>query len=199
MTQKVNAILLFQLPRPPPPFPLHLGIARDLRILAPVHTSVVAVARSTTEHIIVLGIPLGHRRIREIAGRGIETREVPVNSPGIFPVLAFTALVDEKFDTAGKKERVIPKFNQVDSHDRALGRAAVLLGVFGNGKPTVPSIGEVLHEFDPIGVVDVVSVEDHRHPRDMVYQVVHILDLESIELGVGLRRIGGSTETFGKW
>ncbi|KAF9779046.1 hypothetical protein BJ322DRAFT_1221604 [Thelephora terrestris] len=62
-------------------------------------------------------------------------------------------------DIVGFEERGVPKLNEVSSRDRSLWWASILLGGFRDGgKSTDSSIGKVLHELNPIRVIDVVGL-----------------------------------------
>ncbi|KAF9782489.1 hypothetical protein BJ322DRAFT_1160747 [Thelephora terrestris] len=70
-------------------------------------------------------------------------------------------LVSVRSDIVGFEERGVPKLNEVSSRDRSLWWASILLGGFRDGgKSTDSSIGKVLHELNPIRVIDVVGCEN---------------------------------------
>jgi hypothetical protein len=114
----------------------------------------------------------------------------------MFAASPLATLVNDELNTAGIEERGVPKFNEVSGHDRTLWWASILLGGFRDGKSTDPGIGKVLHEPNPILVIDVVGGENCWHFRHTLLQLIQVLDLEVLEGGVGLCSIGRSAKPF---
>ena len=179
----VKSVLPFRVPQP---------------LLGPLLLSLLPPCPSVTPSILRILLGRLGRVIADTSGSKIEAQELRVHHPGIPPISTFTTFVKNKFDTAREKERVIPNFDEVGSQGRTFENAALLLGVFGDGKPAQPGVGKVLHKSVPVGLVDVVRAEDIRHLRNTPHQV-NILDLDSLEPRVGLFGIWRSVEPFGRW
>jgi hypothetical protein len=55
-----------------------------------------------------------------------------------------------------------------------------------------------LDEADPVFMVDIMGYKHLRHPRHIIKEVIHVLDLHSVEEGVRLSQICGTAEPI-RW